>query len=178
MLGRRVDAHLRCSPETGHRSRVDDCTAALGQQQRQLILHAQPHAFDVDAHDRVELVDRTLGQFALLDLDAGVVEGIVETAVGIDHFIHQIFYIAFQRNVATHERRFAACRTDQRYRAFAPRRVHVGNHHLQAFGGKCLGSGPADTGCRACHYCHLAGKRHAHCSVLEEKLASDYVFPA
>ncbi|MNL34959.1 hypothetical protein D3C87_1569580 [compost metagenome] len=172
MLGGGVDTHLRRRSQAGHRCGVDDRTTALGQQQGQLVLHAQPDPFDIDAHDRVEFVDRTLGQLAFLDLDAGVVEGIVETAVGIDDFIHQVFYIAFQRDVATHERCFTTRRANQRHRALATCRVEVGHHHFQAFGGERLSRRAANTGGRPCHHCHLAGKRHAHCYVLVEDAGS------
>ncbi|MNQ80540.1 hypothetical protein D3C85_955250 [compost metagenome] len=157
-----VDAHFRRRPKAGHRCRIDDRTAPLRQQQRQLVFHAQPDTFDVDAHDRVELVERTFGQLALLDFDAGIVEGIVEATVSIDHLLHQIFYIAFQGNVAAHEGRFATGGTNQRHRALAACHVHIGHYYLQALGGKCLGGRAANTGRPACHHDHLAGKRHAH----------------
>ncbi|MNI51863.1 hypothetical protein D3C73_1066080 [compost metagenome] len=163
----RINAHLRRGAETCDRSRIDDRTAALGQQQRQLIFHAQPDAFDIDAHDRVELIERALGQFAFFDLDTGIVEGIVEAAIGIDHLIHQIFYIAFQRDIAAHEGRIAAGGTNQRHCAFTTRRVHVRNHHFQAFGSERLCGRTPDTIGGTRYDSNLAGKRHAHCFVLE-----------
>ncbi|MNQ75606.1 hypothetical protein D3C85_904080 [compost metagenome] len=167
MLGSRVDTHFRRSPKTGHRSGIDDGPAPLGKHQRQLVLHAQPDALDVDAHDCIELIEGALRQPALFDLDPGIVEGIIEAAISVHCLGHQVLHVTFQGHVAAHEHRLTTGRTDQLDGAFTARHIEVRDDYFQSLGGKCLGGRTANTGRRTCHQRYLAGKSHAHCYVLE-----------
>ncbi|MNO84921.1 hypothetical protein D3C76_762750 [compost metagenome] len=162
MLGGAVDAHFRRCPQPRHRGGIDDGTTALGQQQGQLVLHAQPHTLDVDAHDGVELRLATLGQTALLDLDASIVVGVVQPAIGGYQPFMQLAHIGLPGHVAGDEHRIAARIVDQAHRGFAADRVEVGHHHFQAFTGKSQRRRPANTRSAAGDQGYLAGKGHAH----------------
>ncbi|MNH22654.1 hypothetical protein D3C79_825180 [compost metagenome] len=162
MLGRAVDAHLRRRAQACHRGGVDDSPAALGQQQRQLVLHAQPHPFDVDAHDGVELCLAALGQAALLDFDTGIVVGIVQATVGLNDLLMQPAHISVTGHVTGHEQRLATGLVDQRCGALTTDRIKVGYHHLEPLTGKRQSRRPADTRRTASDQCYLAGKGHAH----------------
>ncbi|MNP17640.1 hypothetical protein D3C76_1100780 [compost metagenome] len=162
MLGGAVDTHLRRGPKTSHRCRIDDGAATLGQHQWQLVLHAQPHTLDVDAHDRVELSLAAFGQAALLDLDTGVVEGVIQTPVGLDRAPHQLPHIRLAGDVAADEQGLAAVIADQLDRAFATGGIKVGHHHFQALGGKCQCRRPANPRSTTGDQGNLAGKSHAH----------------
>ena len=166
MLGGAVNAHFRRSTEAGHRGGVDDGAATLGHQQRQLVLHAQPHAFDVDAHDGVELGFAAFVEAPLLDFDARVVEGVIQAAVGLDYAGHQRLHLSVAADIAAHEQRFAAGLTDQFDRLLATRHIDVRHHHLEAFAGKCLGGGATDSVSGARYQGDLTGETHAHDCVL------------
>ncbi|MNJ57940.1 hypothetical protein D3C77_535510 [compost metagenome] len=162
MLGSTVDTHLRRGTQAGDRRGVNDGATALGQQQRQLVLHAQPHTFDVYAHDGVELSFAAIRQTPLLNLDTGIVEGIVETTVSLERSGHQMLHIGFASNVAGYEQRLCTRRPDQLDRALTPDCVQIRYHHLQTLGGKRQGCRPPDTCRTAGHQGNLAGKSHAH----------------
>ncbi|MNM51504.1 hypothetical protein D3C81_625650 [compost metagenome] len=167
MLGGAVDAHLRRRTQAGHRRRVDNGAATLGQQQRQLVLHAQPDALDVHAHDGIELRFTALGQSPLLDLDTGVVVGIIEPPVGGDDLLVQLAHIGLAGHVAGDEQRLAAGVTNQPDGGLAADRIEIGHHHLQALTGKGQRRRPADTGRATGDQGYLAGKGHAHHSLLK-----------
>ncbi|MNF67238.1 hypothetical protein D3C84_490440 [compost metagenome] len=157
-----VDTHFRCGAEACNRSGIDDGTTALGQQQRQLVLHAQPDPLDVDPHDRVELGLAAFGQLALFDFDTGIVEGVVQTPIGAQGLGHQLLHVGIAGHVATDENGLPARGTDQSNRAFTTGDIQIGHHHLQALGGKCQRRRPANPCGRTGDHCHLPGKRHAH----------------
>ena len=48
------------------------------------------------------------GVAALLDLDTGVVEGVVQATVGLNGATHQLLHVSIPGYVARHEQRFAA----------------------------------------------------------------------
>ncbi|MCY1439318.1 hypothetical protein D9M71_555520 [compost metagenome] len=98
----------------------------------------------------------------MLDFDAGIVEGIVETSISLDSASEQLLHIGLAGNVTGYEQRLSPCGTDQIDRTLAACSVQIGNHHLQSFGGKCQGRRPADTCRAASDQGNLAGKSHAH----------------
>ncbi|CRO11323.1 hypothetical protein PAERUG_P62_London_9_VIM_2_01_14_00777 [Pseudomonas aeruginosa] len=166
VLGSSVDAHLRRRAEPGDRGGVDDRATALGQHQRDLVLHAQPDALHVDSHDGVELGFVAVGQLALLDLDTGVVEGIVETAVGRCATLYQRLDLGVAGDVAANEEGFASRLADRLDRALAAGAVQVGDHHLDPGGGEGQRGSPADARRTASDQCDLAGKKFAHLLLL------------
>ncbi|MNE50940.1 hypothetical protein D3C80_1455390 [compost metagenome] len=133
------------------------------------MLHAQPHALDVDADEGVELGLGALGQLALLDLDTGVVEGVVQATVGGDRGVHQGLDLGIAAHVAAHENRFAARRTDQSCGAFAACHVDIGNHYFEALIAESQGRRTTDTGSATGDQGNLAGKTQTHLRVLTRR---------
>ncbi|MNH17804.1 hypothetical protein D3C79_774890 [compost metagenome] len=126
------------------------------------MFHAQPHALDVDAHDRVELRFAAFGQTALLDFDTGVVEGIVQPPIGLDSACQQLLHVGLTGDITSDEQCLTACRADQFDRGFAADSVEVCHHHLQTFSRKGQRRRPANTCCAPGDQGNLARKTHAH----------------
>ncbi|MNT83827.1 hypothetical protein D3C72_2237560 [compost metagenome] len=98
----------------------------------------------------------------LLNLDPGVVEGVVQPAVGGHQALMQLAHLGVAGHVASNEQRFAACRVDLRHGGLAADRVEVDHYHFHALVGERQGGCPADAGTRAGHQGYLARKGHAH----------------
>ncbi|MCY1180235.1 hypothetical protein D9M73_206660 [compost metagenome] len=131
------------------------------------MLHAQPHALHVDVHQRVELGLAAIRQAAAFDLDAGVVEGVVEPAIGGQGTGHQRGDLGIAGHVAADEGRLAAGGTDRLDAGLAAPGVHVGHHDLDALAGESLGGGATDAGAGTGDQGDLAGKQLTHGTVLE-----------
>ena len=80
VLGGVVGGSAGEADETAERRAVDDGAAALGAHLAELVLHAGPHAAEVDGVDPVEQVGGFVGGVGGWGLDAGVVERHVEPA--------------------------------------------------------------------------------------------------
>src|SRR5690606_40852176 len=119
VLGGRIYAHLRRRAQSRHRRRIDDHPATLGEHHRQLVLHAQPDALDVDAHDGVELRLAAFGQPPLLDLDAGIVEGVIEPPVTAKNPLDHAANLLVTGHVAADEQRLATGGANLRHAGFA-----------------------------------------------------------
>ncbi|MNZ84323.1 hypothetical protein D3C78_1030750 [compost metagenome] len=126
------------------------------------MLHAQPHALHVDAHDGVELALLAVGQTTLLDLDAGIVEGIVQAAIGGHGAVHQRLDLGVAGHVAANEGGLAAGSADQLGGRLAARSIDIGNHDLGALTGERQGGGATDAGTGAGDQGNLAGKQLTH----------------
>ncbi|MNE34004.1 hypothetical protein D3C80_1277040 [compost metagenome] len=177
VLAGAVDTHLRRRSQPRHRGCIDDHPTALGLQQGQLVLHAQPYALHVHAHDGIELRLATFSQPVLLNLDAGVVEGIVQPAKGGDQAFVQLAHLGVAGDVTGNEQRLATCGVNLRHRRLATQRVEVGHYHLQALAGERQGRCPAYTGSAAGDQRYLAGKGHAHCVLLRGWWGSEHSQP-
>src|SRR5690606_21835802 len=82
-LGGTVGRRAFKADQAGHRGDIDDGTAAfLRQHGGNLVLHAQPHAFQVDGHDAVEVFFRAVGGGGNPAFNAGVVAGGIQPPVG------------------------------------------------------------------------------------------------
>jgi hypothetical protein len=84
-----VGGAARQSDEATEGGAVDDGAAALRAHLVQLVLHARPDTAQVDRGDPVEVLGRLVGRVAGRDLDAGVVEGHVEPAEGVDRALDE-----------------------------------------------------------------------------------------
>jgi hypothetical protein len=101
MLRRHVGRHPADSGQSRARRRIDDRAAlALLEHLRELGLHAQPNAGQVDRQDAVPVVALALVSEAASALDARVVERAVELSVGRDRFRERRFDILGLRNIA------------------------------------------------------------------------------
>jgi hypothetical protein len=78
MLGGVVGGASRVADEAAEGRAVDDRAAALRAHLAQLVLHARPHAAQVDRSDAIELLGRFVSRVGLRRHYAGVVEGHVE----------------------------------------------------------------------------------------------------
>ena len=83
-LGGAVGGAAREALDPGARGGVDDRAAAVLEQERDLVLHAQEDAREVDVDDPVPVVFGDVGGRCGAEFDAGVVERDVETAERVD----------------------------------------------------------------------------------------------
>src|SRR5206468_3204966 len=114
--------------QPGHRCVIHyDPTAEL-QQQRDLVLHAQPHAFEVDVDDAVPDVFRLVGRRHEHALeDTGVVEGAVEASVAGDGTCERGLDLCAVAHVGVHEARLATFTADGFDGQFTAGRVDIGD---------------------------------------------------
>ena len=89
--------------QAGDRRAVDDRAAALLLHLCDLVLHAQPHAFEVDRDDAVPVVLRAICGRRLLAFDACVVERAIDAAEGFDRAADRRTHVALLRHVAVDE---------------------------------------------------------------------------
>jgi len=114
--------------ESAEGGAVDDRAAALGAHLGELVLHAGPHAAQVDRGQPVERFRRFVGGVADRELDAGVVERHVKAAERVDRSGDHRGDLVLVGDIAPHpEHLMPGCRQlvgDRRQR----RLVDVGQH--------------------------------------------------
>jgi hypothetical protein len=89
MLGGVVSGAARQPDQAAERRAVDDGAAALFAHPAELVLHAGPDAAQIDRVHPVESLGRLVSGIDGRGLDAGVVEGEVESAEGIDRALDE-----------------------------------------------------------------------------------------
>jgi hypothetical protein len=87
--------------QTANRRVVDDGAASLLAHLAQLILHAVPHAAQIDPVYAVEFLAGHISQFHSSRLYAGVVEGRIEATEGGYSLRNHRCYLSFVRDIAT-----------------------------------------------------------------------------
>src|SRR6186713_1202105 len=102
------------------RGNIDDCTATAGQHGEDLVLHAQPDALQVAAHDFVplRLSDVRDGRIARTG-DAGIVDCIVQATEFLDGGAHHAFHVRAATHIGWHEQSFTAQLNDSLHDAGA-----------------------------------------------------------
>ena len=115
---------------------VHDRPTPLLEQQRNLVLHAQEHATEVDIDDPVPVCFRELGHRLNRLFDAGVVEGEVEAPERLDGPVQRTFHLFGPCHVAPDAERAPAVFFDQA-RGFPEVRFrNVGHRHVSAYARK------------------------------------------
>jgi len=79
--------------QSRQRCRVHDGSLPLLEHVRDLVLHTQIHAFEVGGHHAVPVVLGGLADPLEGLADAGVVEGAVESTVGLNRLLHHGFHL-------------------------------------------------------------------------------------
>ena len=115
MFAAAVGRHFGRADQPGYGRSVDDGAAALLHHLRQLVLHAQPDALDVDIHDAVKHRFRTVGQAHVLFFNACVVESAVEAAKSIYRRGHHRLNIKGFADIRLDKNCGAARRLNHRY---------------------------------------------------------------
>ena len=137
VLGGGVRGAALDADDPGARGRVHDRPAALLEDQRDLVLHAQEHAAEVDVDDPVPLLLVVVrGRGRLLRLDAGVVEGEVQPPERLDRLRQGRLHVLGPRHVAPHGDRPPALLLDQAGRLPVALLGHVGGHHAGPLAGE------------------------------------------
>ncbi len=130
--GAALDADDPCA-----RGRVDDRAAALLEDQRNLVLHAQEDAAEVDVDDPVPLLLVVLrGRSRLPRLDARVVEGEVQPPESLNGLGQGRLHVLGPRHVAPDGERPPALLLDQAGRLLVALLGHVGGHHAGPLAGE------------------------------------------
>ena len=135
---------------------VDDRAAAVLEQQRDLVLQAQEHAFEVDGDDPVPFLFGDLGGRLGLLLGAGVVEGVVQAPEPLHCLGKRGLHVRAASHVAADGEGLAAEDLDHPDRVLAALLVDVGDHDVGAFTGERQCGGAADAAGRAGHERDLA----------------------
>ena len=99
----------------------------------------------------------------MLNLDPGIIEGIIQTPESTDRVLHQLLDICFLRNVATHKNSCAPSRQNLLDCGLPARHMHVRHHDSQPLRGKGQGRGAPDACPGSGYDRHAPRKRHAHC---------------
>jgi hypothetical protein len=128
---------------------VDDRAAAAGQHERDLVLHGDEHATEVDRHQAVPLRRRDrVGRLDRL-LDARVVEGDIQAAEALDGRVERRPQLVVVGHVAGHRQRLAAGLLDQPRRLAVAVLRNIGHGDRRTLGGERQGGGAADAARRA-----------------------------
>ena len=110
VLGSGVSGTARHSPDAGAGRGIHNHAAALAHHLRDLVLHADERAAQIDVEDAVPLVEVDLVQRRRLVLDAGIVEGAVDAAESFDGLSNRSLDLFRPRHIAGEPERFAAFR--------------------------------------------------------------------
>ncbi len=115
--------------DPGTRGGVHNRAAALFEHQRDLVLHAQEHAAEVDGDDPVPLLLRDIGHRRCRLFNTGVVEGGVQPPEGFDGLIQSRRHVLGARHVAPDGERPSASLFDHPRRFLIVLFRNVGDHH-------------------------------------------------
>ena len=139
---------------------IDDGAAARLQERGNGVLHAQPHALQVDGDLAIELLFLEIEDIRPGDADAGIVEQDVEAAALLDGLLHQGRHIRRAAHVGAH---IEAALAHLLFNARAVGVIDIGDDHARALPGEQLGRCLAHARCAARHDRHLA-IQSAHCA--------------
>ena len=148
--------------QAGDRGGVDDRAPAVAEHVLDFVLHAQPHALQVDANDLRPALFRIVAGLGHAALDAGIVERAVETAVGLDGLPHQGLDLGRLGDIGFDEGGLTACGADEAGRLLAGLNQQVRHHDLRALTGKLQRGRPADSAAAARHQGNPSVKRSRH----------------
>src|SRR3954447_2572802 len=158
VLGGMVGGAAGVADEAAERRTVDDRAAALLAHLAQLVLHARPHAAQVDRGDAVEAAGRLVGGVAEREHDARVVVGHVEPAELSDGPVHQRGDLRLVGDVAGDAERAVAGGGQLVGRGAQCVLVDVGEHDGRAGRGERAGGVESHAGCGAGDERDLAGE--------------------
>ena len=143
MLGTVIDRAAWQANEPAQRRAVHDRATALPAHLLEFVLHAAPYPEQIDGHDAIVFRDRGIRGFDRCGLNAGIVEGRIQTPEPLYGLGDQGFDLCFIADIAGDRQYFVTglaqrmCRT--RYR----RVVDIGHHHPGAEFGKLARGGQA-----------------------------------
>ncbi len=130
---------------------------------RDLVLHRQEHAFQVDVDDVVPDLLRIVGDGNKCRAsDPGVVERVIQTLPAAHGRVHQILDLIGASDVGRNENRIAPLGLNLADGFLAFGRAPGSDRHTGAFGGEREGRGPANPGTAAGDDGDLAFKQFAH----------------
>jgi len=139
VLGRAVGGSAGTADQPGERRAVDDRAAALRAHVTRLVLHAGPHAAQVDRGDAVEVLGRLVRRVARRDHDPRVIERHVEAAELPDGALDEGGDLLLVRDLAGDAERLPAA--DSQLVGGGTQRLLVGVGEDD--GGAGLGEGPS-----------------------------------
>src|SRR5882672_3052073 len=153
MLARGIGGVLRQAAIAEHRGNIDDGAAARGDDGRDLILEPEKYTAQVDADGVVPAIHRQVGELLCSAIDAGVVDGHVQSAECSDGLADGVGHILCIGNIADQDQHVPARRANGGGGLFE----HPGAtpHHgdlrtsrsqLGGGGGADAGSGPGHEG--------------------------------
>lgn len=146
-LGRRIRLRAQARPVGSDAAGVDDAAGALTQHDRRHELHGQHHRAQDHGHLCIELGDVEIGDAALGNSVAGIVEQAIDPAEARCRTVDQRLQLAFARHIGLHEAGRAAKLARQRFARFPPA---PGDDDTSAFLDEHLGRSRADSA-RAAH---------------------------
>jgi hypothetical protein len=138
--GAALDADDSCA-----RGRVDDRAASLLEDKRNLVLHAQEHAAEINVDDPVPLVLLVVrGCSRLPGFDAGVVKGEVQSPESLNGFGQGSLHVIGPRHVAPDGDRPPAFFLDEPGSFLVALLEYVGHHHAGTLTPECQRRGATD----------------------------------
>ena len=149
VLAGHIGRHARSADQAGSRGGVDDGSAALLEHGRDFILHAQPHPGQIDPNNAVPVRLGVLGRIADRPLNAGIIMGTVEPAIGVESKADHGLDFGRPGHVGFDAAGLAARFLDESHRLLGLVFNHVGDHDLRPFPGKGQRRGSADPGAAA-----------------------------
>lgn len=146
MLRRGINAHSRQTHLPCNRRGVYNCASPRVQNDRNLVLETEQDTQDVDV-ERVPIIflGLLIGGQPRGSLHTGVVEGVIETTVGLDREVDQGFDVRFAAGVCGKERCDTAGGLNGFDDGFSLRMTTTGHHDFCMEHGQFMGNGFADT---------------------------------
>src|SRR5262245_10393937 len=166
MFARDIRRKARKANQSSHRRCVDNCSTSLFEHLLKFVLHAQPHAFEVDSEYPVPMSVSILDGWLDHSLNPSVIKGAVETSVGIDCFLDHGFNLDGFGDISLDKRCLAASSFDQPQRLLATFGDDISYNNLGAFTGEDLRRGATNARASSCNQRDFAINSSCHCNLL------------
>ena len=129
---------------------------AVLQHPRDLVFHGEPHAFDIDVHDRVIVGFGLLDQRRDVAFDAGIVEGQIEPAICLHRMIDQRLNLGCDQHICPLEAGRPTGITDHRDCLLAALNIAITDDDLRPFARKRERCRAADSRTSTSYQCDLS----------------------
>jgi hypothetical protein len=158
VLGSGIGGTARHAADAGARRGIHHHAAALAHHLRDLVLHADEGAAQVNVEDAIPLLQLDFVKRRRLVLDAGVVECAVDAAVGFDCLCDCSLDFFRLRHITGDRQHFGACRLHVLCGLLQRRLAPVRDHDARSFGRERDSGRAADAAGGSGDECSLAFK--------------------